>query len=155
MATMKLAETQMGKFRLTSMRNRMAAFTAANPEAFLNVDDFFEAVNADVASPMNQDEVNAHLAIAAELSQRGRGALDGRGFIAGLEASGVAVRPTSSRGAGGSGRGRAAGPPLAWRGSVGALRGRRRAGRGWRGSRAIFSVHLHISPGNISADLLV
>ena len=83
MATMKLAETQMGKFRLPSMRNRMAAFTAANPEALLNADDFFEAVNV----------------------------------IAGLEAGGVAARPTSSRGAGGSGRGRAAGPPLAWRGS--------------------------------------
>ena len=69
MATMKLAETPMGIFRLTSMRNRMAAFTAANPE--VNADYFFEAVNADVASPMNQDEVNAHLAIAAELIQRG------------------------------------------------------------------------------------
>ena len=33
----------------------------------LNADDFFEAVNVDVVSLMNQDEVNAQLAIAAEL----------------------------------------------------------------------------------------
>ena len=84
-----LGETPMGKFRLTSMRNRMVAFTAANPEAILNADDFFEAVNV----------------------------------IAGLEAGGVAARPTSSRGAGGgaasqAAAGEAAPPAHSWRGAA-------------------------------------
>ena len=57
MATMKLAKTAVDALRLQRLRTKMAAFVMEHLDEGIELDKFYDAINADIAQPQVAAEI--------------------------------------------------------------------------------------------------